>query len=35
MGMALLEAWIITNALLLVWRVLVVTNDQAHAGWFG
>jgi hypothetical protein len=35
MGMALLQAWIITNAFLLVWRVLVVTNDQAHAGWFG
>jgi hypothetical protein len=37
MGMTttLLQAWIVTNALLLVWRVLVVTNDRTHADWFG
>jgi hypothetical protein len=36
MGMTtLLGAWLVTNALLLVWRVLVVTNDRTHAGWFG
>jgi hypothetical protein len=35
MGMTstLLQAWIIANALLLVWRVLVVANDDA--GGFG
>jgi hypothetical protein len=31
--MTLLQVWVIANALLLTWRVVVMTNEDAH--WFG
>ena len=33
--MEMLHAWLIANALLLVWRVLVTTNEDQDARWFG
>ena len=31
----LLQAWMLANALLLVWRVLVTTNEETADRWFG